>query len=49
MSAFDLNFWDWVSFAAFFVVGVVDLISIVFVLGLPRTDRDCPQRKVNAN
>jgi hypothetical protein len=50
MSGLDLEFWDWVTFAALFVVlGVVALISIVLVLGLPRTDRDYPQRKVNAN
>jgi hypothetical protein len=35
MLGFDLDLWDYVTFAALFVLGVVALIAIVFVLGLP--------------
>lgn len=35
MLGFDLDLWDYVTFAALFVLGVVALITIVFVLGLP--------------
>jgi hypothetical protein len=35
MLGFDLDFWDYVTFAALFVLGVGALIAIVFVLGLP--------------
>jgi len=35
MLGFDLDLWDYITFAALFVLGVVALIAIVFVLGLP--------------
>jgi hypothetical protein len=35
MLGFDLDLWDYVTFAALFVLGVGALIAIVFVLGLP--------------
>ncbi len=35
MLGFDLDFWDYVTFAALFILGVGALIAIVFVLGLP--------------
>src|SRR5712664_3767025 len=35
MLGFDLDFWDYVTFAALFVLGVGALVAIVFVLGLP--------------
>jgi hypothetical protein len=35
MLGFDLDFWDYVTFATLFVLGVVALVAIVFVLGLP--------------
>src|SRR5277367_6239128 len=35
MLGFDLGFWDYITFAVLFVLGVAALIAIVFVLGLP--------------
>jgi len=35
MLGFDLNFWDYVTFASLFILGVGALIAIVLVLGLP--------------
>jgi hypothetical protein len=35
MLGFDLDFWDYVTIAALFILGVGALIAIVFVLGLP--------------
>ena len=35
MLGFDLGVWDYITFAALFVLGVGALIGIVFVLGLP--------------
>jgi Protein of unknown function (DUF3302) len=35
MLGFDLDLWDYVTFAALFILGVGALIAIVFVLGLP--------------
>jgi hypothetical protein len=35
MLGFGLDFWDYVTFAALFVLGVGALVAIVFVLGLP--------------
>jgi hypothetical protein len=35
MLGFDLGFWDYVTFAVLFVLGVAALIAIVFILGLP--------------
>jgi hypothetical protein len=35
MLGFDLDFWDYVTFATLFILGVGALIAIVFVLGLP--------------
>jgi len=35
MLGFDLDFWDYVTFASLFVLGVGSLVAIVFVLGLP--------------
>lgn len=35
MLGFSLDFWDYVTFAALFVLGVGALVAIVFVLGLP--------------
>jgi Protein of unknown function (DUF3302) len=35
MLGFDLDFWDYVTFASLFILGVVALVAIVFVLGLP--------------
>jgi len=30
-----LDFWDYVTFAALFVVGITGLVALVFILGLP--------------
>lgn len=35
MLGFDLDFWDYVTFASLFILGVVALVAIIFVLGLP--------------
>lgn len=35
MLGFDLDFWDYMTFAALFVLGVGALVAVVFVLGLP--------------
>jgi hypothetical protein len=35
MLGFDLDFWDYVTFASLFILGGLSLIAIVFVLGLP--------------
>ena len=35
MLGFGLDFWDYVTFATLFFLGVLALIAIVFVLGLP--------------
>ena len=35
MLGFGLDFWDYVTFAVLFFLGVLALIAIVFVLGLP--------------
>ena len=35
MLGFDLDLWDYVTFAALIVLGALGLIAIVFVLGLP--------------
>jgi hypothetical protein len=35
MLGFSLDFWDYVTFAALFVLGLGALVAIVFVLGLP--------------
>jgi hypothetical protein len=35
MLGFDLDFWDYITFASLFMLGVGALIAIVFVLGLP--------------
>jgi hypothetical protein len=35
MLGFDLDLWDYITFAALFVLGAGALIAIVFVLGLP--------------
>jgi len=35
MSGFNLDLWHYITFAALFVLGVLVLIAIVFVLGLP--------------
>jgi hypothetical protein len=35
MLGFDLDFWDYVTFASLFILGVVGLVAIVFILGLP--------------
>src|SRR6266446_2708112 len=35
MLGFDLGLWDYITFAALFMLGVGALIAIVFVLGLP--------------
>jgi hypothetical protein len=35
MLGFSLDFWDYVTFATLFVLGVGALVAIVFVLGLP--------------
>ena len=35
MLGFELDFWDYVTFAALFVVGVVFLGVLIFLLGLP--------------
>lgn len=35
MLGFGLDFWDYVTFATLFVLGLVALVAIVFVLGLP--------------
>jgi hypothetical protein len=35
MLGFDLEFWDYVTFAVLAVLGIASLIAIVFVLGLP--------------
>src|SRR5271154_4009977 len=35
MLGFDLDFWDFATFAALAIVGIAALITIVFVLGLP--------------
>jgi len=35
MLGFDLDFWDYVTFATLFVLGVGALVAIVFILGLP--------------
>ena len=40
MSGFDLDFWDSVTLAALFVVGVVTLINIAFCSWTSRKDRD---------
>ena len=32
---FELDFWDYATFAAFFIIGVVFLGVLIFVLGLP--------------
>jgi hypothetical protein len=34
MLGMDLDFWEYVTFAAIFILGVVALIAVVFVLGL---------------
>jgi hypothetical protein len=35
MLGFDLDLWDYITFAVLFTLGVGALIAIVFVLGLP--------------
>lgn len=35
MLGFDLDFWDYATFATLAIVGIAFLITIVFVLGLP--------------
>jgi hypothetical protein len=35
MLGFSLDSWDYVTFAALFILGVGALVAIVFVLGLP--------------
>ena len=30
-----LDFWDYVTFAALFVVSITGLVALVFILGLP--------------
>jgi hypothetical protein len=35
MLGFDLDLWDYITFATLFILGVGALIAIVFVLGLP--------------
>ena len=35
MLGFGLDFWDYITFAALFILGVGALVAIVFVLGLP--------------
>jgi hypothetical protein len=35
MLGFDLDLWDYVTFVSLFLLGVVALIAIVFILGLP--------------
>jgi ABC-type antimicrobial peptide transport system permease subunit len=35
MLGFDLDMWDYITFAALFLLCVLALIAIVFVLGLP--------------
>ena len=35
MLGFDLDFWDYVTFAALIVLGAAFLIALVFILGLP--------------
>ena len=35
MLGFDLDLWDYITFATLFVLGVGALVAIVFVLGLP--------------
>jgi hypothetical protein len=35
MLGFDLDLWDYITFAVLFILGVGALIAIVFVLGLP--------------
>ena len=35
MLGFDLDLWDYITFAALFVLGVGALVVIIFVLGLP--------------
>jgi hypothetical protein len=32
---FQIGFWDYVTFAAFFIIGVAFLAAVVFILGLP--------------
>jgi Protein of unknown function (DUF3302) len=35
MLGFDLDFWDYITFASLLVLGMVALIAIVLILGLP--------------
>jgi hypothetical protein len=35
MLSSNLDFWDYVTFASLFVLGVLALVAIVFILGLP--------------
>ena len=35
MLGFDLDFWDYATFAALAILGIAALITIVFVLGMP--------------
>lgn len=35
MLGFDLGFWDYITFASLFILGLLTLIAIVLVLGLP--------------
>src|SRR5271169_2615993 len=35
MLGFDLNFWDYVTFAVLAILGIAAIITIVFILGLP--------------
>jgi len=35
MLGFDLDFWDYATFAALAILGIAALITLVFVLGLP--------------
>ena len=35
MLGFELDFWDYVTFAALIVLGAAFLVALVFILGLP--------------
>ncbi len=35
MLGFDLDFWDYVTFATLMVLGAAFLVALVFILGLP--------------
>jgi hypothetical protein len=35
MLGFNLDFWDYVTFATLAVLGILFLVSVVFILGLP--------------